>query len=56
MPSTKRKLTHRRRLPKSADRAEEIELATVYLELKSRVAPTWGSCVEPDAYVTDRAR
>jgi hypothetical protein len=53
MPSTKRKIAHRRRLPKSADRAEEIELATVYLELKSRLAPTWGRCVEPDAYVTD---
>jgi len=53
MPSTKRKITHRRRPAKSAARAEEIELATVYLELKSRVAPTWGRCIEPDAYITD---
>ena len=53
MPSTKCKTTPARRLPKSASRAEEIELATIYLELKSRVAPTWGRCVEPDADVKD---
>ncbi len=53
MSSTKHKVAHRPRRAKSPDRAEEIELATVYLELKSRVAPTWGRCVEPDSYITD---
>lgn len=53
MPSTTHKLTHRSRQSKSTRRAEEIELATVYLELNSRVQPTWGQSVEPDAYITD---
>ena len=53
MPSPRRKISHRPRRAKSPDRAEEIELATVRLELKSRVEPTWGRGVEPDAYITD---
>jgi len=53
MPSTKQKVNHRPRRAKLPDRSEEIELATIYLELNSRVAPTWGRCVEPDAYITD---
>ena len=52
MPPNKRK-AHRPRRAKSPDRAEEIELATIRLELKSRVEPTWGRGVEPDAYITD---
>ena len=46
-------MAHRSRRARSEDRAEEIELASVYLELKSRVEPTWGECIEPDAYITD---
>jgi hypothetical protein len=53
MPSAKHKVVHRSRRAKSEDRAEDFELASVYLELKSRVEPTWGKCVEPDAYITD---
>ena len=53
MPSPKRNISHRPRRAKSPDRAEEIELATVRLELKTRVEPTWGRGVEPDAYMTD---
>jgi hypothetical protein len=47
------KVIHRSRQSKSTRRVEEIELATVYLELNSRVQPTWGQSVEPDAYITD---
>lgn len=32
---------------------EELELPRIYLELNSRVQPTWGPSVEPDAYITD---
>jgi GNAT superfamily N-acetyltransferase len=53
MPSPRRKISHRPRRAKSPDRAEEIELATIRLELKSRVEPTWGRGVAPDAYITD---
>lgn len=53
MPATIQKSTHRSRQPKLIRQAEEIELATVYLELNSRVQPTWGQPVEPDAYITD---
>jgi len=52
MPPNKRK-AHRPRQAKSPDRAEKIELAILRLELKSRVEPTWGRGVEPDAYITD---
>jgi GNAT superfamily N-acetyltransferase len=55
MPSPKRNISHRPRRSKSPDRVEEIELATVRLELKTRVEPTWGIGVEPDAYITDLA-
>jgi hypothetical protein len=53
MPSTKHKIndTVRQALPTHRD--EAIELAAVYLELNSRVQPTWGRAVEPDAYITD---
>lgn len=47
------KVSHTSRQPRSTVRAEEIELATVYLELNIRVQPTWGHSVEPDAYITD---
>ena len=53
MPSPKRNISHRPRRSKSPDRVEDIELATVRLELKTRVEPTWGIGVEPDAYMTD---
>ena len=53
MPSQKRNISHRPRRSKSPDRVQEIELATVRLELKTRVEPTWGIGVEPDAYITD---
>jgi hypothetical protein len=46
-------IAHTSAKAKSPGRAEVMELATVYLELKSRVSPTWGRCVEPDAYITD---
>lgn len=52
MPLTKHK-PHRPRRAKSSSRVEEVELATLYLESKSRVSPTWGGPVEPDAYITD---
>jgi GNAT superfamily N-acetyltransferase len=53
MPATVYKLTQKSPQPKSMRRTEEIELATVYLELNSHVQPTWGQPVEPDAYITD---
>ena len=53
MPSTKHRLnlSDYQALPTRRD--EEIELARVYLELNTRVQPTWGWSVEPDAYITD---
>jgi hypothetical protein len=42
MPSTKHKTTFRSLRAKPTDKAEEIELASVYLELNTRVQPTWG--------------
>ena len=53
MRSARHKAVHRSRRAKSERRTEEIELPSVYLELKSRVEPTWGRGVEPDAYITD---
>ena len=55
MPSTKQKTTHRRRRSKLADRTEEIELASLHLEVKGYVSPTWDIGAEPDAYITDLA-
>lgn len=52
MPSIKHE-AHRPRRAKSPGRVEEVDLATVYLELRSRVSPTWGRSVEPDAYIID---
>ncbi len=53
MPYAKHRVAQRSRRAKSEDRAEEMELPSVFLGLKSRVAPTWGKYVEPDAYITD---
>ncbi len=46
-------MTHRPGRSKLADRIEEVELASVHLEIKAHVSSTWESGVEPDAYVTD---
>ena len=53
MPSTKHKLNDNLRQALPIHQDEEIELARVYLELNTRVQPTWGPAVEPDAYITD---
>ena len=53
MPSTKHRLKDSGRQALPTHRDEEIELDRVYLELNSRVQPTWGRSVEPDAYITD---
>lgn len=53
MPVTKHRLNDSVRQALPTRREEEIELARVYLELNSRVQPTWGPSVEPDAYITD---
>jgi GNAT superfamily N-acetyltransferase len=50
MPSTKQKTAHR---PPRTKAEDQIELASVHLELKSRVASTWNVGAEPDAYLTD---
>ena len=53
MPSRKHRLNDgdRQALPTHGD--EELELISVHLGLNSRVQPTWGPSVEPDAYITD---
>src|SRR3954452_3596636 len=53
MPSTKDRLNDNVRQALPTNRDEEMELARVHLELNSRVQPTWGRSVEPDAYITD---
>ena len=53
MPSTKHKLHDSVRQASPTRPDEELELARVYLEISSRVQPTWGPAVEPDAYITD---
>jgi GNAT superfamily N-acetyltransferase len=55
MASTKQKMTHRPRRSKRADQIEEIELASVQLEVKGHISPTWDKGAEPDAYITDLA-
>jgi hypothetical protein len=53
MPFRKDRLNHSSPEALPARQHEELELARVYLELNSRVQPTWGRSVEPDAYITD---
>lgn len=52
MPS-KREVAHGSPRTRPTNRGEGIELASVYLQLKTRVTPTWGVCVESDSYITD---
>ena len=53
MPSTQHSFKDNGSQSSTTHGDEEVELAKVYLELNSRVQPTWGQSVEPDAYITD---